>query len=119
MDPEPRRFYLDEDVPGSAANIARGLGLDVIATFERGMSGREDEDQLALAASEGRILVTFNRDDFMDETLAAFAAGKPHAGVLVLTRKMPRDGARIAHALERWSREMPALQPYAVGYLSE
>ena len=119
MEAEIRRFYLDEDVPDSAARVARGLGLDVVASAERGNNGREDAEQLAAAASESRILVTYNRDDFIQLTLQAFAGGKPHFGVLVLTRKMPRDAARVAHALERWCREAPPLPAYAIAFLSE
>jgi predicted nuclease of predicted toxin-antitoxin system len=115
---EPRRFYLDEDVPGSAAVIGRSLGLDVVAAPEVGPDGLEDVEHLDTAASQGRIMVTYNRDDFLDLTFAAFAAGKPHFGLIIFTRRLPRDGARLAHALERWCREKPPLQAYGYDFVS-
>lgn len=113
-----RRFYLDEDVPTSAARIGRELGLDVVAAAEAGPIPRPDPEHLAAAAAAGRTVVTYNRDDFIEATRDAFAAGKPHAGVLVLTHKLPRDGARVAHALARWCAERPPLQPYGIDFLS-
>lgn len=50
-------------------------------------------------------MVTYNRNDFLAATREAFQTGGPHAGLLILTRKLPRDPARIAHALERWTAE--------------
>jgi hypothetical protein len=115
---EIRRFYLDEDVPGSAAVIGRSLGLDIVAALEVGPAGLEDVEHFDTSASQGRIMVTYNRDDFLDLTFAAFAAGKPHSGLIILTRKLPRDGAIVARALERWCREKPPLQPYGYDLVS-
>jgi hypothetical protein len=112
------RFYLDEDIPHSAAEIGRGLGLDVVAAAERGLNAVPDGVHLAAAASEGRVMVTYNRDDFLAETRDAFALGRPHAGVLILTWKLPRQAAPIAHALARWAADHGPMQPYTVDFLS-
>lgn len=98
------RFYLDEDVGPRVAAVARGLGLDVIATQEIGRAGQSDHDQLRFAAGEQRILVTFNRNDFIRWSIEFFRGGLPHAGVLILSRSLPRDQPeRIAHALAGWA----------------
>jgi predicted nuclease of predicted toxin-antitoxin system len=112
------RFYLDEDVPRLAAEIGRELGLDVISVSEAGQLGRSDEEQMETAAAEHRILVTYNRNDFLAITRDAFAAGQPHAGVLILTYRLPRDASRIAHAIARWAIAGRTLQPYEVDFLS-
>lgn len=118
------RFYLDEDVPKSAAIVGTGLGLDIISAYDVGPTPRPDDEHLAAAAAAGRIVVTYNRDDFLQCTRDAFAAGRPHAGVIILTRKLPRDPARVAHALARWVVEAertfggPPLQPYTVDFVS-
>lgn len=112
-------FYLDEDVPHSAAKIGRDLGLDVVSAREVGPIPRPDAEHLTAAAAAGRIVVTYNRNDFIALTHDAFAAGKPHTGVLILTRKLPRDGARIAHALVRWAAARGTLQPYEIDFLSD
>lgn len=97
------RFYLDEDVPHGAREVGAALGLDIVAARDAQHSlPQDDAVHLRAAASDGRIMVTYNRDDFILATRAAFAAGLPHAGLLILTRKLPRDPARIAHTLKRW-----------------
>ncbi len=85
-----------------------------------------DHEQLRAAAEDGRIFVTYNRNDFLHWTVEFFRTGRPHAGVLILSRSVPRDRPeRIAHALHRWAREMAdrlAGQPlpsYHIGFISE
>ena len=112
------RFYLDEDVPPAAAEVGRGLGLDVVSTNEEGHRGWSDEKQLAWAAGQSRILVTYNRDDYLELTRVALAAGKPHAGVLIVVSSVPRKGAAVAHALLRFSSGRARLQAYEVQFLS-
>lgn len=57
------RFLLDEDLGPAIAEIARGLGLDVLSIHEIDRRGLPDEEQLRFAASQGRIFLTRNRDD--------------------------------------------------------
>lgn len=117
-DPPDPRFYLDEDLPPLAATIARALGLDVVAAVEKGMRARSDAEHLALAASEGRAVVTYNGRDFRPLTSDFFAAGKPHAGVLIVVPTVPRTGSVLAHALQRWSAGRAPLQMYEIQFLS-
>jgi hypothetical protein len=112
------RFYLDEDVPPLAAEVGRGLGLNVASVNEEGHRGWPDEKQLAWAASQSRILVTYNRDDYLELTRVSLAAGKPHAGVLIVVPSVPRKGVVIAHALQRFSSGRTPLQAYEVQFLS-
>lgn len=85
------------------AVIARGLGLDVTSVEERGCTGLSDFEQLRRAAEDGRIFVTFNRDDYIHWTREFFRGGLPHHGVLILSRALPRDSPdRLAHALADW-----------------
>lgn len=123
---EPQaRFYLDEDVPNGAATVGAALGLDVIAAKDAQPSLPQDDPvHLQAAASDRRIMVTYNRDDFILATRDAFAAGRPHTGLLILTRKLPRDPARVAHALERWvEKRMEAgswpMQSFEIDFLSD
>jgi hypothetical protein len=117
-DPPAHRFYLDEGMPSSAAQIARGLGLDVITAGEVGSIPRSDAEHLAAAAAQGRAVVTYNRHDFLKLTADCFAAGKRHAGVLLVVSTVPRLGSVLAHALERWSADRAPLQAYEVQFLS-
>jgi hypothetical protein len=124
-DPDPpARFYLDEDVPRGAAEVGRALGLDVGAARDVQRSlPQDDEVHLNSAAAAGRIMVTSNRNDFILATRDAFAAGLPHCGLLILTRKLPRDPARVAHALDRWVAARKAdgswpMQSFEIHFLS-
>ena len=97
------RLLLDEDLSPRVAVIARGLGLDVPSVHELGRTGLSDFEQLRRAADDGRIFVTFNRDDYIHWTREFFRGGLPHHGVLILSRTLPRDApARLAHALADW-----------------
>jgi hypothetical protein len=101
--PAPLRYLLDEDVHPEAAVAARGLGLDVTSVHEVGRRGRTDYDQLRLAAADGRIFVTRNRDDYIALTVEAFRTGEAHHGVLILPHTLPNtQPGRIARALALW-----------------
>jgi uncharacterized protein DUF5615 len=77
------RFFTDEDVYGSIAPALRKMGVDATSTPEAGRLGSLDEDQLAWAASAGRVLVTFNVGDFAAHHAAWMRADKHHAGIIV------------------------------------
>jgi hypothetical protein len=71
--------------------VARDLGLDVVSVHEIDRLGLSDEEQLRFAATEGRILVTRNRDDFLALTTEFYRRGKPHRGVLIVTAGLPNN----------------------------
>ena len=112
-------LYLDEDLPARVAVIARSLGVDVVSSHECGRDGLSDDEQLRLAANEGRCFVTRNRDDFIALTVQRFEAGEPHAGVLIVTRRLVKAGPEvIAHTLAAFARDHPnSLPPYTIDYL--
>lgn len=78
-------FYLDEHVGTAVVNGLRQRGVDVLTVAEAGLLGAPDEDHLARARSEGRVI--FSQDtDF----LRMHAAGAPHAGIVYA-----RHGTRV------------------------
>jgi hypothetical protein len=120
----PPRFYLDEDVPHSCAVVGARLGLDIVPARDGQASLPQDDPvHLRTAGADRRIMVTCNRDDFLAATRDAFASSSPHAGLLILTRRLPRVPAAIAHALARWVENRRTsgawpMQPYEVDFLS-
>lgn len=97
------RFLLDEDLNPRAAEVARGLGLDVESVHEIDRRGLSDHEQLRRAAVEARVFVTRNRDDFIRLTVEWFRAGETHPGVLIVPRSLAGDQPeRIAHGLAAW-----------------
>jgi predicted nuclease of predicted toxin-antitoxin system len=112
-------FLLDEDVNPAVAEIARGLGLDVLSVHEIDRRGFQDEDQLRFSAAQQRVFVTRNRDDFLRLTLIFFQTHEPHAGLLIVPRSLPNHlPARIAHALKRWHERPGDPGSYFVDFLT-
>ncbi len=97
--------------------------MDARSVHELGRLGLPDRQQLRLAAAEGCIFITRNRDDFLDLTAEFYQAGEPHGGLLVVSRSLPsKQPERVAHALRRWvtfRQEYPeSFGPYHVDFLS-
>ncbi|MHB1162427.1 MAG: DUF5615 family PIN-like protein [Chloroflexota bacterium] len=114
------KFYLDEDLSGTIAEIARGMGVDIVTAHERGNSGSDDDVQLLAAARAGRCLVTRNRDHFVALTVSFFRDDLPHAGVLVVPYTMPADRfSTVAAAIAQYHVDHPdGISPYGFDFLS-
>jgi predicted nuclease of predicted toxin-antitoxin system len=66
------RFLADENIPGDAVTELEAAGHDIV--WVRTMApGSKDEDILALAVREERIILTFDKD--FGECLAGRTAG--------------------------------------------
>ena len=77
------KLFLNEDVHTKLGKALRQRGFDVITTFEAGMSGSPDEEQLAFAASQGRAILTFNRGDYARFHKRYAEHGWQHCGIIV------------------------------------
>lgn len=115
------QFLLDENLSPTVAEVARGLGLDVVGVHDVGRRGLADHEQLEFAAAQERVLVTRNRDDFIRLTVAFYQVGQPHCGVLIVPFSIPNhQPERIAHALREWADRWPddsAPSPYFIDFL--
>ncbi len=89
------RLYTNENFPLPAAQILRTLGHDVQTIQEVGYAGQAQSDQevLAHAVKEGRILVTLNRRHF----IALHSANPEHAGIIVCS--FDPDFDHLAHRI--------------------
>ncbi len=58
------RFLLDEHVWGGLVDVGREIGADVLLVQTQLSRGTDDEEVLAFAAKQGRILFTSNAQDF-------------------------------------------------------
>ena len=67
------KFYMDEHVPRAVVEGLRRRGVDVLRAQEAGMLGAGDEQHLALALRERRVIFTQDAD-----FLRLHAAGRPH-----------------------------------------
>jgi hypothetical protein len=89
------RLYLDEDVHVRVASIVRGHGYEVDTARGEGMLGAGDEDQLAFAADNGRVLVTHNRVDFEILARRYFDEGRSHSGIVCAVRRPPTSTSSL------------------------
>lgn len=98
------RYLLDEDISFRVANGLRLRSIDAVSAQQIGRTNREipDEEQLAFATAEDRVLVTYNRDDYQALDSQWRAQGRSHAGILwCVERSIPRrDIGGLVRALE-------------------
>lgn len=55
-------FYLDEHFPPGVAEGLRARGVDALSAREAGRLSFSDEEQLAFAVAQGRVMVTQDED---------------------------------------------------------
>jgi predicted nuclease of predicted toxin-antitoxin system len=103
------RLLLDAHVSGP--NVGRRLaekGHDVRALDqELALEGLDDDQVLALAATEQRILVTHNVADFPGILREWAATQRAHAGVILVYGIDHSEFALIARGIERWLQLRP------------
>ena len=58
----PVRYFTDEHVARAVAAGLRKRGIDVLTLAEADLLGADDEDLLAFARQEGRVVVTQDQD---------------------------------------------------------
>ena len=107
------RFLANENLPGDAVSALAGAGHDIV-WVRTAAPGMRDEDILAWAMRERRVLLTFDQD-FGE---LAWRAGLPAScGVVLFRMPMPAPadvGAAIAAKLaERtdWAGHFSVIQP--------
>ena len=98
------RLILDAHVSGP--RVGRRLadrGHDVRALDqEPELEGLDDDEVLALAAAERRILITHNIADFPAIMREWAAAGRSHAGVILVYGIDHREFDLLVRGIERW-----------------
>jgi uncharacterized protein with PIN domain len=78
------KLYLDEDVMnGGLVQALRLRGVDVTSVRDTHMYGYTDEQQLEHAASEGRVLYSFNVRHYTVLHSRFLEEGRSHAGIIL------------------------------------
>jgi hypothetical protein len=90
------KLYSNENFPMPVVVALRALGHDVVTIQERGRANEStpDSEVLALATTEGRIVLTLNRKDFYRE----HDKNPAHAGIIVCV--VDSDFQRLAEAID-------------------
>jgi predicted nuclease of predicted toxin-antitoxin system len=107
-------FLLDEDISYRVAEGLRQRGVDAVSVHEVGRAGKalSDEDQLAFAARDGRVLVTYNRADYQLLDATWRLKGRTHAGVLWCAEKsIPRRAiGDLIRAIEAFAAQHDSIE---------
>jgi len=111
------RLLLDEMYPPAVAEQLRARGHDVASVHDpeyQHLEGSPDEEVLAAALADERVLVTENVADFRRLETAALAAGEAQAALVYTSnrqfpRGQPRTIGRLVAALDALMTERPML----------
>jgi len=98
------RLLLDAHVSGpSVGRRLEHAGHDVRALDqEPALEGLDDDEVLALATAEGRILVTHNVSDFPHIPREWASSGRTHAGVILVYGIGHNEFDLVVRGIERW-----------------
>lgn len=94
--------YADECIDRPLVERLRERGFDVVTALEAGMGSEPDAAQLAYAADVDRVLLTYNRRHFRRLHRDWLAAGREHAGIVLVPQTPPpsRRVLRISMLLD-------------------
>ena len=87
------RFHLDENMPHAVAEGLRRRNVDVTTSTDAALIGATDEEQLAFALEQERVIVTRDTD-----LLRLNAQGVEHAGIVYWTER--RSIGQLISALD-------------------
>lgn len=92
------RFYSNENLPLEIVKSLRKFGYDVLTSVEAGQAnqGIPDNEVLNYAASDNRILITLNREDF----IKLHRSGINYNGIIIC--KDDRDYSGQAQTLQNY-----------------
>ena len=96
-------FHGDENLPFAILAGLRRRGVDVTSTPEAGLMGATDEEQLAFANEQGRVIITQDTD-----FLRLHAEGKEHCGIAFYQQGARAIGQVVAALLEMYEYLAPA-----------
>ena len=85
------KFLLDHDVPDDLSYLLEQLGHHVTLLRQALPGDSTDESVLKFAHDHTFVLLTCNRDDFLN-----LAATLPHAGIVIVIRRRTRADERAA-----------------------
>ena len=83
------KFYSNENFPIAMVDLLRSRGYDVLTSYEAGQANQKipDDEVLRYATNVGRIVITENRQDFINLHFTTSS----HAGIVIC--KADRDYA--------------------------
>ena len=77
----------------------RAHGVDVLTAFESGMVEKSDDDHLAFATVQGRVLCTFNDRDFFRLHGKYLQEQRLHGGIILVPHQRYSVGEQVRRIL--------------------
>jgi predicted nuclease of predicted toxin-antitoxin system len=117
------QFYSNENFPIVMVNLLRAEGHDVLTSYEAGQANQRipDDQVLRYATATNRILITENRQDFIDlhrnttnhPGIIIFKSDRDYAGkIKAMTDFLAEDGQSLENRLIRIKKQnMKAIGP--------
>ncbi len=90
------RLYLDEDTIPGLARLLRENGYDVVSAHDIGALRITDDEQLAIATSQRRAIISSNHRDFRRIAIECEDNGTAHWGIILVYGQYRRDGLGAA-----------------------
>jgi hypothetical protein len=95
------RLYFDEDsMQHALVHALRARGFDVQTAVETAMIERTDEDHLAFATAQNRVLCSFNMGDFYRLHMRDMAQRQSHAGIVLARQQQYSVGEYMRRLLK-------------------
>lgn len=91
------RFHLDENISQAIANGLRRRGINVTTTPEESLIGKLDEEQLAFAVSQKRVIFTQDTD-----FLRLHQQGVSHYGIAYCQQRSKSIGEIVQSLVLIW-----------------
>jgi predicted nuclease of predicted toxin-antitoxin system len=85
------KFLFDHDVPDDLSYLLEQLGHEITLLRQALPQDASDEAVFQFAYDNGCLLLTCNRDDFVE-----LAKQKPHHGIIIVIRRRTRAAERAA-----------------------
>ena len=82
------RFVADEQLPTNLFRAVRAAGLDIVRVQDVGLRSASDPDLLEWAATNGRVVLSLDRDTLPEFAFQRVRAGLPMPGVVLPGRGM-------------------------------
>jgi hypothetical protein len=113
------RLYLDEDsMDRDLVRALKARAIDVLSALEAGMVERPDVQHLEYAASEERVLYSFNVGDFYHLHTSWLSEGRSHCGLILSKQQQYSAGEQMRRLLKLIATRSPEEMRDRVEFLS-
>jgi len=113
------RLYVDEDASDADLVAAlRSRHVDVVTAVDAGLKEATDEAQLRCAATERRVLYTFNAKHFCALHGRLVTDGEFHAGIIIGTQQRYTVGGQLRRLLKLLAAFKPEQMVNRIEFLS-